>query len=116
MLNGMSGTHQLMAKLLYGTGMRLMECVRLRVKDVEFEKNQIIVREGKGFKDRVTMLPGAVKERLADHLKRVKLLHEQDLAAGNGRVYLPYALKQKYPRADAEWGWQVRFPRRRPIP
>jgi len=90
--------------------MRLMECVRLRVKDVEFEKNQIIVREGKGFKDRVTVLPGAVKDSLADHLKRVKLLHEQDLAAGNGRVYLPYALKAKYPRADTEWGWQYVFP------
>lgn len=109
-LNGMSGTHQLMAKLLYGTGMRLMECVRLRVKDVEFEKNQIVVREGKGFKDRVTVLPGAVKERLAEHLKRVKLLHQQDLANGNGRVYLPYALKEKYPRADTEWGWQYVFP------
>lgn len=85
-LNGMTGTCQLMAKLLYGSGMRLMECARLRVKDVDFEKNQVIVREGKGFKDRVTMLPGAAKEALAAHLKRVKLLHEQDLAAGYGRV------------------------------
>ena len=110
LLSGMCGTHQLMAKLLYGTGMRLMECVRLRVKDVEFEKNQIIVREGKGFKDRVTVLPGSIKDQLAHHLKRVKLLHEQDLAAGNGRVYLPYALKEKYPRADTEWAWQYVFP------
>ena len=97
-------------KLLYGSGMRLMECVRLRVKDVDFEKNQVVVREGKGFKDRVTMLPGAVKEALAAHLKRVKLLHENDLARGNGRVYLPYALKEKYPTADREWGWQYVFP------
>src|SRR5438093_146595 len=99
-LAGMSGTHQLMARLLYGTGMRLMECVRLRVKDVDFEQNQLTVREGKGFKDRVTMLPGSLKQALAEHLKRVKLLHEKDLASGNGRVYLPYALSVKYPAAD----------------
>ena len=99
-----------MAKLLYGTGLWLMECVRLRVKDVEFEQNQVTVREGKGFKDRVTMLPGSLKGPLAEHLKRVKLLHEQDLAAGQGRVYLPYALSQKYPAADREWGWQYVFP------
>jgi site-specific recombinase XerD len=82
LLAGISGTFQLMAKLLYGMGMRLMECVRLRVKDVDFEQNQVTVREGKGFKDRVTMLPGGIKGALAEHLKRVKLLHEQDLAAG----------------------------------
>jgi integron integrase len=110
LLAGMSGTFQLMAKLLYGTGLRLMECVRLRVKDVDFEQNQITVREGKGFKDRVSMLPGGIKEPLAEHLKRVKLLHEQDLAAGQGRVYLPYALSQKYPAADREWSWQYVFP------
>src|SRR6266853_3942124 len=84
--------------------------LRLRVKDVDFERNQITVRDGKGFKDRVTTLPGKLKEPLADHLKRVKLLHEQDLACGNGRVYLPYALSQKYPAADREWGWQYVFP------
>jgi integron integrase len=109
-VNGMTGTCQLMAKLLYGSGMRLMECVRLRVKDVDFEKNQVVVREGKGFKDRVTLLPAAVKAALAEHLKRVKLLHQQDLAGGNGRVYLPYALKEKYPNANREWGWQYVFP------
>jgi integrase len=86
LLAGMSGTFQLMAKLLYGTGLRLMECVRLRVKDVDFEQNQVTVREGKGFKDRVTMLPGSVKGPLAEHLKRVKLLHAQDLAAGQARA------------------------------
>jgi integron integrase len=109
-LNGMSGTCQLMAKLLYGSGMRLMECVRLRVKDVDFEKNQLVVREGKGFKDRVTLLPQSVKDGLQAHLKRVKLLHEKDLAEGFGRVYLPYALAIKYPSADREWGWQYVFP------
>ena len=110
LLGGMSGTFQLMAKLLYGGGLRLMECVRLRVKDVDFGQNQVTVREGKGFKDRVTMLPLGVKGPLAEHLRRVKLLHEQDLAAGQGRVYLPYALSQKYPAADREWGWQYVFP------
>jgi integron integrase len=109
-LSAMTGTCQLMAKLLYGTGMRLMECVRLRVKDVDFEKNHIVVREGKGFKDRVTILPEATKPALVEHLKRVKLLHESDLANGLGRVYLPYALKEKYPAADREWGWQYVFP------
>ena len=110
LLAGLSGTHQLMGKLLYGTGMRLMECVRLRVKDLDFEQNQLTVREGKGFKDRVTMLPATLKGLLEEHLKRVKLLHEQDLASGHGRVYLPYALGQKYPEADREWGWQYVFP------
>ena len=109
-LSGMTGTHQLMAKLLYGTGMRLMECVRLRVKDVDFGQNQIVVREGKGFKDRVTMLPESLKAALGEHLRRVKFLHEKDLAEGNGRVYLPYALSRKYPAADREWGWQYVFP------
>ena len=110
LLSGMTGTHQLMARLLYGTGMRLMECVRLRVKDVDFGQNQIVVREGKGFKDRVTLLPERLKEPLAEHLKRVKLLHQKDLEMGCGRVYLPYALSQKYPNADREWGWQYMFP------
>jgi len=110
LLAAMAGTHQLMAQLLYGAGLRLMECARLRVKDVEFEKNQIVVREGKGFKDRVTVLPAMVKDRLAEHLKRAKLLHDNDLAAGGGCVYLPYALKEKYPRADREWCWQYVFP------
>ncbi len=90
--------------------MRLMECVRLRVKDVDFGQNQLVVREGKGFKDRVTVLPQSVKGALSEHLKRVKLLHEKDLAEGGGRVYLPYALAQKYPAADREWGWQYVFP------
>ncbi len=104
------GTHRLMARLLYGTGMRLMECVRLRVKDLLFEQNQIIVREGKGNKDRMTMLPATLKAELEEHLQRVKLLHERDLAAGFGEVYLPYALAMKYHNAAWEWGWQYVFP------
>jgi integron integrase len=104
------GTIGLMARLLYGTGMRLMECVRLRVKDLLFEENQILVRDGKGFKDRVTLLPSSVKAELAAHLERVKLLHQSDLKAGAGEVYLPYALARKYPQAAREWGWQYVFP------
>ncbi|MBM3835711.1 MAG: integron integrase [Verrucomicrobia bacterium] len=103
-------THRLMARLLYGTGMRLMECVRLRVKDVLFEQNQIVVREGKGAKDRVTILPQSLKSELEEHLGRVKLLHARDLAAGFGEVYLPFALEKKYPGAGREWAWQYVFP------
>lgn len=104
------GTLHLMVRLLYGTGMRLMECVRLRVKDVLLEENQIVIREGKGFKDRVTMIPQSLRPELERHLERVRLLHEQDLAAGAGKVYLPYALARKYPQAAREWGWQYVFP------
>jgi integron integrase len=100
----------LMATLLYGTGLRLMECLRLRVKDVDFARNQITVREGKGNKDRLTMLPTAVKEPLARHLERVREQHERDLTNGFGRVFLPDALERKYPNANREWGWQWVFP------
>ena len=110
LLAAMKDTYQLMTRLLYGTGMRLMECIRLRVKDVEFERNQLIVREGKGQKDRVTVLPSSIKPALQDHLARIKLRHEQDLKEGYGQVYLPNALAQKYPVADREWGWQWVFP------
>lgn len=99
-----------MARLLYGTGMRLMECVRLRVKDLLFDRNQIVIRDGKGFKDRVTMLPLALKGELELHLQRVRLVHESDLAAGSGDVHLPYALSRKYPNAAREWCWQYVFP------
>jgi len=109
---GMSGTHALIARLLYGSGMRLMEAVRLRVKDVEFSRREILIREGKGFKDRVKMLPDAVIEPLLRHLEKVKMLHEEDLALGHGEVYLPYALDKKYPNAGREWGWQYVFPSR----
>ena len=106
----LSGTHWLIASLLYGAGLRIMEGLRLRVKDVEFSRKEILVRDGKGFKDRVTMLPAALAAPLTDHLKRVKALHEQDLAAGRGAVYLPYALERKYPGAARDWAWQYVFP------
>jgi integron integrase len=109
-LSRLSGSHLLIASLLYGGGMRLMEAVRLRVKDVEFTRHEIIVREGKGFKDRVTMLPEAVVVQLKAHLVKVKSLHDEDLAAGYGEVYLPFALDKKYPNAGREWGWQYIFP------
>ena len=104
------GTIHLMTRLLYGAGLRLMECVRLRVKDVLLEQNQILVRDGKGFKDRVTMLPVSAKDDIVKHLVRVKMLHELELAAGQGEVDLPYALARKYPNAPKEWGWQYVFP------
>ncbi len=109
-LSRLSGTHWLIASLLYGAGLRIMEGLRLRVKDVEFSRKEILVRDGKGFKDRVTMLPAALAAPLAEHLKRVKALHEQDLAAGRGAVHLPYALERKYPNASRDWGWQYVFP------
>ena len=110
LLAAMTGTHQLMARLLYGSGMRLMEGVRLRVKDLDFEANHIVVREGKGFKDRVTIFPESLQTSVADHLRRVKLLHEEDLRGGYGSVYLPLALSRKYPNAEREWCWQYVFP------
>jgi integron integrase len=106
----LEGTHHLFGSLLYGTGMRLMECLRLRVKDVDFSYDQILVRDGKGAKDRVTMLPSSLKMSLAEHLKGVRRLHETDLKEGYGRVQLPHALEAKYPSAPAEWGWQFVFP------
>ena len=87
-----------------------MECIRLRVHDIDFEMNEITVRNGKGFKDRITMLPEPVKPSLSEHLAHVKIIHENDLAKGCGKVYLPYALERKYPNADREWGWQYVFP------
>ena len=110
LLGAMSGTMGLMASLLYGTGMRLMEGLRLRVKDVEFTRREIIVREGKGNKDRVTVLPENLILPLQAHLVKVKALHERDLTAGFGEVYLPNALAVKYPNAAKAWGWQFIFP------
>ncbi|MFZ2724714.1 MAG: integron integrase [Methylococcaceae bacterium] len=106
----LKGIYALLGNLLYGTGMRLMECVRLRVKDIDFEQREILIREAKGGQDRVTMLPIAVIEPLKQHLITVKQLHEQDLQAGFGMVYLPNALERKYPNANKEWGWQYVFP------
>ncbi len=110
LLSGMSGTKWLMAALLYGAGLRLRECLTLRVKDVDFDYRQIVVREGKGAKDRRTLLPGSVVEALQAHLARVKALHERDLAQGFGEVELPNALELKYPNAARLWGWQYVFP------
>jgi integron integrase len=104
------GTHLLMASLLYGAGLRLMECVRLRVKDLDFQYKQITVRDGKGERDRRTMLPQPLIEPLQRHLARVKLQHEDDVRAGHGAVYLPYALERKYPSAPTDWLWQYVFP------
>jgi integron integrase len=109
-MSKLRGSHWLLASLLYGAGMRLMEALRLRVKDIEFERMEIVVREGKGAKDRVTMLPVSAVDALKLHLKRVKALHESDLAEGYGKVYLPFALAKKYPNAAREWGWQYVFP------
>jgi len=106
----LSATHWMIGSLLYGAGLRLMECLRLRVKDIEFSRGELLVRDGKGFKDRVTMLPAMVMPRLTEHLFRVQRLHGQDVAAGLGEVYLPYALERKYPSAAREWGWQYVFP------
>jgi len=109
-LGAMRGTPWLMAMLLYGAGLRLLECARLRVKDVDFAQNQITVRAGKGNKDRVTILAAAVKEPLSLHLRRVRDQHEKDLKRGAGWVALPGGLDRKYPRAGKEWTWQWVFP------
>jgi integron integrase len=99
-----------MASLLYGAGLRLMECLRLRVKDLDFAYHQLTVRDGKGAQDRVTMLPRSVEEPLQRHLTKVKLLHEEDLTEGYGEVYLPYAFARKDPTAGISWAWQYVFP------
>ena len=101
-----------MIRLLYGTGMRIMECVRLRVKDVDFARTEIVVRQGKGGKDRMTVLPQSLVDPLRGHLGRVMKLHEADLEAGYGEVYLPDALARKYPGTPRQWAWQYVFPSR----
>lgn len=110
LLTRVHGPVGLMLRLIYGTGMRITECVRLRVKDVDFARGEIIIREGKGFKDRVTMLPASLELPLRQHLARVKALHESDLNAGFGEVYLPHALARKYSHVGREWCWQYVFP------
>ena len=107
------GVGRLMVELMYGTGMRLLECCRLRIKDVDFERRQIIVREGKGDKDRAVPLPDRLTDPLRQRIEWVSHLHEQDLAAGFGRVWLPTALATKFPHADRELGWQYLFPSNR---
>ena len=110
LLDAMTGIYKIMAKLLYGCGMRGIECVRLRVKDVDFELNHIIVRDGKGQKDRITVFPDDIKQPLTEHIVYVKKIHEDDLSNGYGRVYLPDALVKKFKNYDREWGWQYIFP------
>ena len=109
-LERLDGVPWMMASLLYGAGLRLQECLMLRVKDVDFAYRQILVRDGKGAKDRVTMLPESVVQPLQAHLGKVRLLHRRDLAEGYGEAWLPHALSRKYPRAGYEWGWQFLFP------
>ena len=109
-LERLRGTHHLIGCLLYGTGMRIMEGVRLRVKDVEFSRREIVVRDGKGGKDRMAMLPRAIECLVHRQLERVRDLHATDLEAGFGAVWLPHALARKYPNAACEWGWQYMFP------
>ena len=109
-MTDLTGDKWLIATLLYGGGLRLLEALGLRVKDLDFERGEITVREGKGDKDRVTMLPQVVNHPLQDHLQRVLAIHRQDLAEGYGRVELPHALARKYPNANREWRWQFVFP------
>jgi integron integrase len=110
LLGEMSGTTQLVARLLYGTGMRLMEGLRLRVKDLDFESGELLVRSGKGNKDRTTMLPRALMPALREHLSEARPLHDRDLEQGFGRVWMPDALEVKYPSASSTWSWQWVFP------
>ncbi len=112
LLRGLDGVERLIATLLYGSGMRLLECLRLRVKDIEFGLNRIMVRDAKGQKDRFVPLPIIARQAIASHLARVKRWHDDDLAKGGGSVYMPYALERKYPGSDREWPWQWAFPAR----
>ena len=109
-LANLTGDKWLMASLMYGAGLRLMECLGLRVQDIDFSRCEILVRDGKGAKDRITMLPESLRAPLAEHLKRVRAVHEKDLSDGWGRVMLPDALDRKYPGAPREWRWQWAFP------
>jgi integron integrase len=104
LLDSLDGVHWIMASLLYGAGLRLLECLRLRVKDIDFASHQILIREGKDHKDRRTMLPAAVQEPLTAHLAHVRQWHQHDLVRGYGRVYVPDGLERKYPSACKEWG------------
>ena len=109
-LDRMLGIHRLSAELMYGSGLRILECCRLRVKDVDFDRHQILVRDGKGEKDRAVPLPKRAEAKLREQLVRVKVVHDRDVAAGHGRVWLPYAYAEKWPTADRELGWQYLFP------
>ena len=112
-LSVLNGESKLMASLLYGTGLRLNECLCLRVQDIDFNRNAIQIHEGKGGKDRISMLPEALVTPLREHLERIKILHEQDIKEGWGAVYLPESLSKKFPHAAKEWRWQWVFPQKR---
>ncbi len=112
-LGGLRGRDKLLMKMVYGTGMRISECLRLRVQDIDFSRNEVLIRSGKGDKDRVVMLPQSIKIHLRRHLKKVKRIYEEDLADGWGEVELPDALHRKYPRASREWRWQWVFPQQK---
>jgi integron integrase len=109
-ISAMTGIHQLVVKLLYGSGLRIIECLRLRVHDIDFDMKALTVRSGKGDQDRVTTFPPSLETPLETHLGRVKIVHEGDLANGYGEVYLPHALARKYPNAARQWQWQYVFP------
>ncbi|HDZ79448.1 MAG TPA: integron integrase [Gammaproteobacteria bacterium] len=111
-LQRLNGEKWLMASLMYGAGLRLMECLRLRVQDVDFGANMILIRDGKGQKDRTVMLPQVLQKPLMKHLECVKMIHQRDLADGYGRVFMPYALGHKYPNAATDWRWQFVFPQK----
>jgi integron integrase len=106
----LEGTPLLVSRILYGAGLRLLESLTLRVKDIDFQRNEITVRDGKGAKDRMTMLPASAKGSLQQHLEHTRRIHEEDLGRGLGRAPLPGALVRKYPNADREWAWQYAFP------
>jgi len=110
LIASLTGTNKLIAQVMYGGGLRVMECMRLRVKDIDFDNRQIIVRDGKGENDRITTLPGSLIQSLQLHISYVKSLHEKDLADGYGSVYLPYALERKYKNTNKDWVWQYLFP------
>lgn len=109
-ISHLSGIKKMIVMIMYGSGLRLMECLRLRIKEIDLLSNQIIIRDGKGNKDRITMLPEVVNAPLKEHLKRVWKIHQLDIKDGFGHVYLPYALSRKYPNASREWNWQYVFP------
>ena len=109
-INAIPYPYKLMAQIMYGGGLRLMECLRLRVKDIDFDNHRIIIYDGKGGDDRVTMLPDSIIKPLREHLQRVRQIHQKDLAAGQGAVHMPYALDKKFPNANKQWIWQYIFP------
>ncbi len=110
LIGHMEGVHRLVALILYGAGLRLLEALRLRIQDIEFARSQIVVRDGKGKKDSVTLLPPGLAQPIRQQMAVAQALHRQDLAAGLGEVYLPYAMERKYPNAPRDWAWQYLFP------